>query len=91
MLYSTVSIAQCPLNSTHAQKLTHPTSPHVQAEVISKLSQGCTLEAGSLVMTGSPPPIAGADGRPPFLKHGDEVRVWVEGCGKPTDVVGSGW
>lgn len=63
--------------------LTFPATPLAsQAELISKLSQGCTLEAGGLIMTGSPLPVTTADGRPPFLKHGDEVRVWVEGCGQ---------
>lgn len=52
------------------------------AEAISSLSQGCTLEAGSLILTGSPLPLGRAEGNAPFLKHRDEVRVWVQGCGQ---------
>ncbi|ORY90928.1 fumarylacetoacetate hydrolase [Leucosporidium creatinivorum] len=49
------------------------------AELIHRLSRGVTLETGSLILTGSPLPLE----RPaaPFLVHGDEVRVFVEGCG----------
>ena len=51
-----------------------------QPELIHFLSRGVTLQTGSLILTGSPLPLA----RPPqpFMSHGDEVRCWVEGCGK---------
>ncbi|GAA5884944.1 hypothetical protein JCM6882_007163 [Rhodosporidiobolus microsporus] len=55
-------------------------------ELISRLSHGSTLKAGSLILTGTP--IAVGRAAPgdlveasPFMKHGDEVRCFVEGCG----------
>ena len=52
-----------------------------QAELISKLSRGVTLEKGSLILTGSPTPLRRATAANPWLRHGDEVRAEVEGCG----------
>ncbi|GAA5984117.1 hypothetical protein JCM11641_000318 [Rhodosporidiobolus odoratus] len=55
-------------------------------KLISRLSHGATLQAGSLILTGSPVAI----GRTmpgdvieasPFMKHGDEVWCFVESCG----------
>ncbi|GAA5831095.1 hypothetical protein JCM11251_005140 [Rhodosporidiobolus azoricus] len=55
-------------------------------DLISRLSHGSTLQAGSLILTGTP--IAVGRGAPgdlvdesPFMNHGDEVRCFVEGCG----------
>lgn len=31
---------------------------------------------------GSPLPLRRDLDKAPFLKHGDDVRVWVEGCGE---------
>lgn len=55
--------------------------------MISRLSQGATLETGSLILTGSPVAVgrsapAAASQESPFLQDGDEVRCYVEGCGK---------
>ncbi|BGP29481.1 hypothetical protein JCM10296v2_001220 [Rhodotorula toruloides] len=55
-------------------------------ELIARLSHGTTLEAGSLILTGSPVAVGrSAPGdaveASPFMKHGDEVRCFVEGCG----------
>ncbi|KAM0792862.1 hypothetical protein ACM66B_002625 [Microbotryomycetes sp. NB124-2] len=50
------------------------------AELIHLCSQGTTLEPGSIIMTGSPLAPSDRPG-PPYLNHGDEMRVWVEGCG----------
>ncbi|OCF40570.1 hypothetical protein I317_05661 [Kwoniella heveanensis CBS 569] len=49
------------------------------ARVISYLSQGTTLNAGAIILTGTPPGIG--DGRTPkiWLKDGDEVRCWISG------------
>lgn len=51
------------------------------AELISKMSQGTTLDAGSIILSGTPLPLKRELDKSPFLKHGDEVRVYVEGCG----------
>lgn len=45
------------------------------------MSQGVTLEAGSIILSGSPPPLNRAADADPWLKHGDEVHCYVEGCG----------
>ncbi|RSH94244.1 hypothetical protein EHS25_004047 [Saitozyma podzolica] len=46
-------------------------------QIISFLSQGTTLPAGTVIITGTPPGIG--DGRSPkvWLKDGDEVRCWI--------------
>ncbi|ORY26061.1 putative mitochondrion protein [Naematelia encephala] len=55
-----------------AKKMIFPLS-----KVISYLSQGTTLPAGTVIITGTPPGIG--DGRTPkvWLKHNDEVRCWI--------------
>lgn len=54
----------------------------VQAGLVSRLSQGTTLEAGSLILTGTPAALnRSGDNIDPWLKHGDDVHCWVEGCG----------
>ncbi|KAK1922333.1 fumarylacetoacetate hydrolase [Papiliotrema laurentii] len=47
--------------------------PHV----ISYLSQGSTLPAGSVIITGTPPGIGVSQTPPLWLKDGDEVRCWI--------------
>jgi len=49
--------------------------------LIAFLSQGTTLEAGSIIMTGTPEGVGYAMKDPQFLKAGDEVEVFVEGIG----------
>ncbi|GAA6035072.1 hypothetical protein JCM8097_002171 [Rhodosporidiobolus ruineniae] len=61
-------------------------------ELISRLSHGSTLQAGSLILTGTPIAIGrSAPGdvtdESPFLKHGDEVRCFVEGLGTLVNTV----
>lgn len=48
------------------------------------MSQGTTLEAGSIILSGSPPPLDRAKDPNPFLAHGDEVRCYVQGLGSST-------
>jgi 2-keto-4-pentenoate hydratase/2-oxohepta-3-ene-1,7-dioic acid hydratase in catechol pathway len=49
--------------------------------IIHYLSQFMTLEAGDLIMTGTPPGV-GLGMEPPFyLKEGDEVELSIEGLG----------
>lgn len=45
------------------------------AEIVSHLSQGTTLEAGTVIMTGTPHGIGVSKNPPVFLQHGDDVRV----------------
>ena len=51
------------------------------ATVISFLSQGTTLERGTIVMTGTGPGIGAMRSPKIVLKDGDDMRVVVEGVG----------
>ena len=52
------------------------------AEMISDLSRGMTLAAGTILLTGTPSGVGA--GREPklFLKDGDTVEVEIEGVGR---------
>jgi 2-keto-4-pentenoate hydratase/2-oxohepta-3-ene-1,7-dioic acid hydratase in catechol pathway len=50
-------------------------------ELIAFLSQACTLEAGDIILTGTPSGVGGALAPPVYLVAGDEVRVEIEGLG----------
>ena len=45
------------------------------AEIVAYLSQGTTLEAGTVIMTGTPHGIGGSREPPVYLKPGDDLRV----------------
>ena len=51
-------------------------------QLVSFLSQGQTLQAGSCIMTGTPGGVGIGMKPPQYLKDGDEVVVDVEGIGK---------
>ncbi len=55
------------------------------AEMIAFLSQGTTLERGSLIMTGTPPGIGAMRNPKVVLNHGDYINVYIEGIGMFTD------
>ena len=50
-------------------------------EMIAFLSQGTTLERGSLIMTGTPPGIGAMRDPKIVLNHGDDIRIEIEGIG----------
>ena len=50
--------------------------------VVHYLSQFMTLEAGDLILTGTPPGVALGMKNPQYLKEGDVVELSVEGLGK---------
>jgi len=50
-------------------------------KLIAFLSQGTTLEAGSVIMTGTPEGVGYAMAQPQFLKPGDRVEIFIEGIG----------
>ena len=60
---------------------------HSIAEIVSTLSQGFVLRAGSIIATGTPRGVlmGAADGR--FLQPGDEVVCAIEGIGELRSVV----
>lgn len=51
------------------------------ATVIAFLSQGTTLERGTIVMTGTGPGVGAMRNPKVVLKNGDDMRVEVEGIG----------
>lgn len=50
-------------------------------EVVSYVSQVCTLEPGDLIFTGTPPGVGFARQPPRFLKPGDVAEVEIDGLG----------
>ncbi|KAG8897501.1 hypothetical protein FRC01_011314 [Tulasnella sp. 417] len=51
------------------------------ANVVSYLSQGTTLKAGTVIYTGTPKGVGAFANPKVFLKDGDHVHVWVEHIG----------
>ena len=47
------------------------------SRTISFLSQGTTLEPGSVIMTGTPKGVGFVKNPPIYLKHGDRVDTWI--------------
>lgn len=58
------------------------------AHVISELSKGMTLKAGTIISTGTPAGVGMGFTPPRFLKNGDIVECEVEGIGKLTNTIG---
>jgi len=50
-------------------------------QTVAFLSQGTTLEPGSIIMTGTPAGVGFVRKPAVYLKDGDEVRVWIDGIG----------
>ena len=55
---------------------------HSISEIISELSSGMTLKAGTIIATGTPAGVAMGMKNPIFLKPGDEVICYIEGIGE---------
>jgi 2-keto-4-pentenoate hydratase/2-oxohepta-3-ene-1,7-dioic acid hydratase in catechol pathway len=53
--------------------------------IVSFASQGTTLDAGSLIMTGTPSGVAMGMPKPIYLKNGDIVTVSISGLGSVTN------
>ncbi len=51
------------------------------ARLVSELSRGMTLAAGTVILTGTPAGVGAARKPPVFLKHGDVVEVEIERVG----------
>lgn len=54
---------------------------HGMAEVISELSQGMTLRAGTIIATGTPSGVAMGMDDPKYLRPGDVMECWIEQIG----------
>lgn len=57
-------------------------------EAISELSQGMTLNAGTVIATGTPGGVAMGMKNPAYLKDGDVVKCVIDGIGELTNTVG---
>lgn len=60
-------------------------------ETIAFLSQGTTLERGTLIMTGTPPGIGAMRNPKVVLNHGDDMRVEIEGIGMSCSKTTGDW
>lgn len=60
---------------------------HGIAKVISQLSQGVTLQAGTIIAMGTPAGVGMGFEPPKFLKKGDVVRCEIEGVGSMTNYI----
>jgi 2-keto-4-pentenoate hydratase/2-oxohepta-3-ene-1,7-dioic acid hydratase in catechol pathway len=70
------------LNGDVVQQASTCTMIFPVARLISELSQGTTLLAGSVILTGTPAGV-GAGRKPPrFLRDGDQVEVEISGVGR---------
>ncbi len=50
-------------------------------QIVSDLSQGQTLKAGSIILTGTPSGVGDARKPPVYLKNGDIVEIEIPGVG----------
>ena len=57
------------------------------AHIIHELSQGMTLQAGTIIATGTPAGVGMGFDPPRFLKAGDVVRCFIEGIGELENTV----
>ena len=60
---------------------------HSISEIISELSSGMTLKAGTVIATGTPEGVGMGMNPPVFLKPGDEVVCFIEGIGELKNIV----
>ncbi|MBQ2801283.1 MAG: fumarylacetoacetate hydrolase family protein [Lachnospiraceae bacterium] len=58
-------------------------------QIISELSQGMTLKAGTIISTGTPAGVGMGFQPPKFLQPGDEVRCEIEGIGTLINTIGN--
>lgn len=54
---------------------------HDIPRIIEHFSQGCTLEAGDVIMSGTPQGVGYARDPPVYLQDGDSVEIQIEGIG----------
>ena len=60
---------------------------HSIQEIISTLSRGMLLKAGTIIATGTPKGVAMGMEKPAFLKHGDIISCNIEGIGSLVNTV----
>lgn len=60
---------------------------HSIDKLISRFSQGMTLEVGDIILTGTPAGVGMGMDPPTFLKSGDKVTCEIDGIGRFTNIV----
>ena len=60
---------------------------HTIPEILSELTKGMTLKAGTIIATGTPKGVLMGMDEPVFMKSGDEVTCCIEGIGELTNRV----
>ena len=71
----------CRVNGELRQNSTTDCLIHGVGEILSELSQGLTLQAGTIIATGTPSGVAMGMENPQFLKAGDVMECFIEGIG----------
>ena len=69
------------LNGEEVQRASTGTMLFTIANVIHRLSQGATLPAGTVILTGTPSGVGAAKDPPRYLREGDVVEVEISGVG----------
>lgn len=69
------------LNGEVVQKTSTADMVYTVADIIHRLSQGATLPAGTVILTGTPSGVGAARNPPRFLQPGDTVEVEVDRIG----------
>ncbi|KAJ3998038.1 fumarylacetoacetate hydrolase [Lentinula boryana] len=70
---------KCKLNGETVQDGTTADQIFQVRRTIAHLSQGTTLEPGSIILTGTPKGVGFARKPPVYLQHGDRIETWVGG------------
>lgn len=78
---------KCKVNNQIRQESSTDHMIHGIPEVIEELTKGMTLQAGSIIITGTPAGVGAAMDPPGFLKSGDTVECIIEGIGNLTNTV----
>ncbi|MBO5565252.1 MAG: fumarylacetoacetate hydrolase family protein [Lachnospiraceae bacterium] len=77
----------CTVNGEVRQRANTNMLIHDIDEIVSELSQGMTLQPGTIIATGTPKGVAMGMQEPVFLKAGDVVACTIEGIGTLTNPV----
>ena len=75
------------LNGKRVQTGNTSTMIFTVRQIVSYLSQFMVLEPGDVITTGTPPGVGLGMKPPKFLKHGDTMRLGIEGLGEQTQTV----
>ena len=71
----------CRVNGELRQNSTTEYLIHGVEEILTELSEGMTLQAGTIIATGTPSGVAMGMEQPVYLKPGDVVECFIEGIG----------